>query len=151
MRWFKIVPVLYEVLRVNRLHTMWHAFMFRQTNSSNKYSSLNNGWVFIQLFSLEEKSDFLRYRENTLRSLQCRRFHRARANGFNRESAMLILLLSPIFLCHRIKDGGFIVAIRLTSFHPKIRLHCRLTFKQRNTQNGSKCTNHKPWPFEPVM
>ena len=113
------------------------------------------------------------------RSLQCRRFHRARANGFNRESAMLklpkrggngasqgegggggekeekifififyfflplplppllflpshlpsglILLLSPIFLCHRIKDGGFIVAIRLTSFHPpKISLHCRL-------------------------
>ena len=40
----------------------------------------------------------------------------------------LILLLSPIFLCHRIKDGGFIVAIRLTSFRPpKIRLHCRLT------------------------
>ena len=39
----------------------------------------------------------------------------------------LILLLSPIFLCHRIKDGGFIVAIRLTSFRPpKIRLHCRL-------------------------
>ena len=86
-------------------------------------------------------------------SLQCRRFHRARANGFNRESAMLklpkrggngasqmesrkwpshlpsglILLLSPIFLCHRIKDGGFIVAIRLTSFRPpKIRQHCRL-------------------------
>ena len=25
------------------------------------------------------------------RSLQCRRFHRARANGFNRESAMLKL------------------------------------------------------------
>ena len=40
----------------------------------------------------------------------------------------LILLLSPIFLCHRIKDGGFIVAIRLTSFRPpKIRLHCRLS------------------------
>ena len=39
----------------------------------------------------------------------------------------LILLLSPIFLCHRIKDGGFIVAIRLSSFRPpKIRLHCRL-------------------------
>ena len=53
-------------------------------------------------------------------SLQCRRFHLARASG-------LILLLSPIFLCHRIKDGGFIVAIRLTSFRPpKIRLHCRL-------------------------
>ena len=42
----------------------------------------------------------------------------------------LILLLSPIFLCHRIKDGGFIVAIRLTSFRPpKIRLHCRLLFR----------------------
>ena len=42
----------------------------------------------------------------------------------------LILLLSPIFLCHRIKDGGFIVAIRLTS-PPKIRLHCRLIFQQQ--------------------
>ena len=60
------------------------------------------------------------------RSLQCRRFHRVRANGFNRESAILFLL-SPIFLRHKIKDGGFIVAIRLTSFRPpKIRLHCRL-------------------------
>ena len=46
---------------------MLHAFMFRETNSSNKYFSLNNGWAFIQLFSLEEKSDFLKYRENTLR------------------------------------------------------------------------------------
>ena len=44
----------------------------------------------------------------------------------------LILLLSPIFLCHRIKDGGFIVAIRLTSFRPpKIRLHCRLARGRR--------------------
>ena len=91
-------------------------------------------------------------------SLQCRRLHRARANGFNPESAMfpplplppllflpshlpsgLILLLSPIFLCHRIKDGGFILAIRLTSFRPpKIRLHCRL--KKQGRQ----------WPFFPV-
>ena len=38
-----------------------------------------------------------------------------------------MVLIAPIFLCHRIKDGGFIVAIRLTSFRPpKIRLHCRL-------------------------
>ena len=28
---------------------------------------------------------------HTICSLQCRRFHRARANGFNRESAMLKL------------------------------------------------------------
>ena len=38
-----------------------------------------------------------------------------------------LFLLSPIFLCHKIKDGGFIVSIRLISFRsPKIRLHCRL-------------------------
>ena len=62
-------------------------------------------------------------------SLQCRRFYRARANGFNRESAMLKLPKrgGNGFLCHRIKDGGFIVVIRLTSFRPrKTRLHCRL-------------------------
>ena len=45
----------------------------------------------------------------------------------------LLFLLSPIFLCHRIKDGGFIVAIRLTSFRPpKIRLHWRLAFDELN-------------------
>ena len=46
----------------------------------------------------------------------------------------LLFLLSPIFLCHKIKDGGFIVAIRLTSFRlSKIRLHCRLGFKVLKT------------------
>ena len=50
-----------------------------------------------------------------------------RPHTYRQGSSGLILLLSPIFLCHRIKDGGFIVAIRLTSFRPpKIRLHCRL-------------------------
>ena len=40
----------------------------------------------------------------------------------------IIFLLSPIFLCHKIKDGGFIVAIRAwtTLRPPKISLHCRL-------------------------
>ena len=28
--------------------------------------------------------------------------------------------------------------------------HKQRTFKHRNSQNGSKSTNQKPWPFEPV-
>ena len=28
--------------------------------------------------------------------------------------------------------------------------HKQRTLKQRNTQNGSKSTNHKSWPFEPI-
>ena len=28
--------------------------------------------------------------------------------------------------------------------------HKQRTLKHRNTQNGSKSTSHKPWPFEPV-
>ena len=28
--------------------------------------------------------------------------------------------------------------------------HKQRSLKHRNTQNGSKCTNHEPWPFEPV-
>ena len=28
--------------------------------------------------------------------------------------------------------------------------HKQQTLKHRNTQNGSKSTNHKPWPFEPI-
>ena len=55
------------------------------------------------------------------------------ANVFARESAMLKLPkrgLSPIFLCHKIKDGGYIETMRTwTSFRPpKIRLHCRLRY-----------------------
>ena len=28
--------------------------------------------------------------------------------------------------------------------------HKQRSLKHRNTQNGSKSTNHKPWPFEPM-
>ena len=40
---------------------------------------------------------------------------------------------SPIFFCHKIKDGGFIVAIRTwTNFPPpKIRLHCSRLWQYR--------------------
>ena len=50
-----------------------------------------------------------------------------------------VVLLSPIFLCHKIKDGSYKNTNIDKSFRPpRIRLHCRLLLIMYNHQKNNK-------------